>query len=466
MAAIATQVHQTAMGTPAFPGLLDRLPQKRGRTDDILNLFTRPKDIFPRFQVVHSERTEKLARTISPFVVAKTLTNTIGPGYKVTKMPSGDLLLELRDKEQHNRLGKLVTFGDVPVTVSPHRSMNTVRGVVSEADLIDLSETELLEGWKEQNVTNVQRIVMRRDNKEIPTKHLILTFELSELPQTIETGYTKIAVRPYIPNPRRCYQCQRFGHGSQSCRGRLTCAKCGVQGHASDNCEATPHCVNCDGEHPAYSRSCPSWKREKEMITLKVRENISFREARKRCSPFHTTTYADAALQGAVSQRPLPPAQPARSELSLVAPAPRVEVAKSTPPNQQTGPVTLGLPAPQQSSVAACASRSEPAGPPAAPTVGAVKVASPSAAPAGASNSRKAAPSTSELVGANASSFAGRLSRQTSRSQERVSGASQEAMDTTPIPTAHQAPKERRGSLDRFKKDKSRVTGPGKGSVI
>lgn len=220
------------MGTPTFPRL-DRQPQKRGRTDESLYMFTKPTETFPRFHVIHSEKTEKSARIISPFVVAKSLTENLGPGYKITRMTSGDLLLEVKDHQQYQKLTSLQSLGQHPVTVTPHRTMNTSRGVVSDVDLLELTETELLEGWSDQNVINVQRIKIRRDNKEIPTHHLILTFSSSILPQTILTGYIKLNVRPYIPNPRRCYQCQRFGHGSQSCRGRLTCAKCGVQGRAS-----------------------------------------------------------------------------------------------------------------------------------------------------------------------------------------------------------------------------------------
>ncbi|KAH8019212.1 hypothetical protein HPB51_018195 [Rhipicephalus microplus] len=48
-------------------------------------------------------------------------------------------------------------------------------------------------------------------------------------------------------------------------------------------------------------------------------------------------------------------------------------------------------------------------------------------------------------------------------SQERVSSASQEAMDTTPSVRAQPAPKDRRDSVDRSKKEKSRVTAPGNG---
>lgn len=408
-----------------FPPLPDRYPLKRGRTEDLLISFSKPKSTYPRFHVIHSEEPDKSARSISPFAVARSLTEKLGPGFKITRMASGDLLLEIRDQQQYNKLTSLQTLGQTPITVTSHRSMNSSRGVVSDKDLLELTEAELLDGWKDQNVTNVQRIKLRRDNQEIPTKHLIVTFASSELPQNIETGYIKLPVRPYIPNPRRCFNCQRFGHGTQSCRGKLTCAKCGVQGHPSDGCTEAPHCANCDGAHAAYSRTCPNWRMEKDIIALKVRENISFREARRRVSPFHTT-FADAARQGATSHRPPPPARPASSEPSPVASVPTVGAAKATlpPPNCAT-PVASSSSGSQNSSGV------------------------------------KEVTSASAQVGAKASS-PGMKPARTNRSLERVSRAPEEAMDTTTFEKAHRAPRVRRGSLERTKKDKTPITGPEK----
>lgn len=330
-------------------------------------------------------------------------------------MASGDLLLEVIDKHQFGKLNGLVSFGDIPVTVTPHRSMNSVLGVVSDMDLLDLTEAELLEGWQNQNVTHVQRIVIRRDNKEIPTKHLVLTFASSDLPETIETGYTKISVRPFIPNPRRCFQCQRFGHGSQSCRGRPTCAKCGSQEHASDACEEVPHCINCSGAHPAYSRSCPQWRKEKDIISLKVRENISFKEARRRCSPFHGT-YADAARQGAAPHLPPPHARPAVSRPLAVAPPSPVEAAgkssASTRPQRPATQVTSGLKTSPHQARSVVHNNS--------PLV---------RAPSACQDAMETCSAPKVLEDKGQCSDAVPLRK--SRSQESVSGASQEAMDTT-----------------------------------
>lgn len=281
---------------------------------------------------MHSGNENTTMRKVSPFLVSKCLSNLIGAGYKAQKMSNGDLLIEVKDKTQCDKLLKVDKIGDIPVIVSPHRSMNTVRGVISEADLLDLSENELLEGFHEQNVIKVQRIVIRRENREIPTKHIVLTFGTTVLPETVEAGYVKIRVRPYIPNPRRCYTCQKFGHGSLSCRGKQTCARCSKTDHASEGCTAPPRCVNCSGDHAAYSRSCQQWKKEKEIIALKVKENITYPEARRRLAITHKIAYADVARQGAAPRAALVSSGTSSRGPEETAPAPQVQATPAEAP--------------------------------------------------------------------------------------------------------------------------------------
>ncbi|GFX25507.1 putative RNA-directed DNA polymerase from transposon X-element [Trichonephila clavipes] len=90
----------------------------------------------------------------------------------------------------------------------------------------------------EQNVSQVRRITIRRDGQVLKTKHLILTFATPDLPQSVKVAYLHCPVRPYIPNPLRCFQCQRFGHSKTTCRGQPTCARCAEVGHDSADCKA------------------------------------------------------------------------------------------------------------------------------------------------------------------------------------------------------------------------------------
>ncbi|CAN7977252.1 unnamed protein product [Ixodes persulcatus] len=178
-------------------------------------------------------------------------------------MTSGDLLIEIKTSEQSTALLSLNSVSDYKVTVTPHRTLNTVKGVISEDDLLESTEDELVDGLSDQGVVAAKRISLRREGKEINTKHVILTFELSKIPESIKAGYLNCRVRRYVPNPRRCFHCQRFGHSAQSCRGKTTCAKCGQNDHLSDNCANPPHCVNCGEPHAAYSRSCKKMERRK-----------------------------------------------------------------------------------------------------------------------------------------------------------------------------------------------------------
>ncbi|GBN34721.1 hypothetical protein AVEN_209368-1 [Araneus ventricosus] len=103
---------------------------------------------------------------------------------------------------------------------------------------------------------------------------------MPRLPEYIKAGYVRCSVRPYIPNPLRCFKCQRFGHSKTSCRGTLICARCAVADHENTDCIAVEKCVNCQGKHTSFSRSCPKWKVEKQIVATKFK-NISFPEARR-----------------------------------------------------------------------------------------------------------------------------------------------------------------------------------------
>ena len=113
----------------------------------------------------------------------------------------------------------------------------------------------------------------------------VLTIKGQNIPKKINIGYLKKETRPYIPNPQRCFQCQKFGHTKNSCKGKAVCAGCGEEGHNLDDCQNEPKCVNCQGDHVAISRDCPKWKIEKDIVTLKYTEKISFADAGKRLQP-------------------------------------------------------------------------------------------------------------------------------------------------------------------------------------
>ena len=76
----------------------------------------------------------------------------------------------------------------------------------------------------------------------------------------------QVKVDVYIPNPLRCYSCQVFGHHENKCGRHPVCCICGEPEHCEPSgvCNKPSKCVNCSGDHPANSKQCPQWEKEKE----------------------------------------------------------------------------------------------------------------------------------------------------------------------------------------------------------
>ncbi|GFU30366.1 uncharacterized protein TNCV_1478121 [Trichonephila clavipes] len=231
----------------------------------------------------------------SPFAIQKALIGIGGEPKSVKRLRSGDLLIETTSALQTKSFLLAKAFLNRPVTVSPHKSLNSCRGVISEPDLLDTSDSEILEGFSAQGVTQVRRITIKKDSTIVSTKHFILTFNSPKLPNTIKAGYLHCKIRPYIPNPLRCFKCHRFGHSQTACRGQLTCSRCASVGHASSDCTLEQRCVNCSQPHSSDSKLCPKWKIEKQILEIKTNNNISYQEAHTLITPQLSQTYAQVA---------------------------------------------------------------------------------------------------------------------------------------------------------------------------
>ncbi|GBN13429.1 hypothetical protein AVEN_38766-1, partial [Araneus ventricosus] len=156
---------------------------------------------------------------VSPFLVEKGISGQLGEVASVRKLRSGDLLIEVNSRKQAQQIIKLNNLSSIPVTVAAHATLNFSKGVVSCGELLHTPTEEITKELENQGVTSVRRITMRRDGKLLDTKHLIITFHSPKLPECIKARYMRLAVRPYIPTPLRCFKCQRFGHSKDSCRG-------------------------------------------------------------------------------------------------------------------------------------------------------------------------------------------------------------------------------------------------------
>ena len=173
------------------------------------------------------------------------------------------------------------TICNEPVRVKEHISMNSVKGTIFAKEYIDESEIKIVKHLQKFGATNVFKPTRREFDQFKPTGVMILTFESKILPTDVRLGFGKYKVREYIPNPRQCYNCFRYGHGTKHCRDTSTlCKRCGKIDHTSEICIENLKCVNCGERHEATSRECLHYITEKQILTTHVRNKITYREAK------------------------------------------------------------------------------------------------------------------------------------------------------------------------------------------
>ena len=211
---------------------------------------------------------------IRPFAVAAGIIKT------VRLLRNGHLLLEVASAVQSQIVNNLDNLAGCPVTASPHRTLNTCKGVFRCAQLVDCDEEKTLRELKPQGVLAITNITVKDDSGGTRnTNTFIITFKTSTIPKHLHIGYLRLSVSTYIPNPLCCFNCQKFGHGKNACTTSL--CKCGQVGHISDHCTSEPKCLNCNGNHSAFHKNCPEWLFEQKVQQVKAERGISFIEAHK-----------------------------------------------------------------------------------------------------------------------------------------------------------------------------------------
>lgn len=106
-------------------------------------------------------------------------------------------------------------------------------------------------------------------------------------------------IEPYISAPLQCFKCQKYGHHKECYRVHETCGKCELRDpdHTEEECPNEYRCANCQEDHPTFSRSCGVNRREKEIMKVKYKRNISFTDARKVVDRYIKVTSYTAITQ-------------------------------------------------------------------------------------------------------------------------------------------------------------------------
>lgn len=265
----------------------------------------------PIFLLMKRTNSNDSLTNVSPFLIKKAIDNTCnGEVEECKKLRNGDILIKTKNYVQANKLATLTALSDlITVEVTEFKNLNQSKGVIYTNDLRGIAESEITNELTSQNVCEVRKITKFLNNQYVETGLIILTFASSNLPCEIKIGYQKVSVRPYIPLPMKCNNCQLFGHIAKYCKNPKICFHCSKEYHLTSDigveCMNKANCINCisnkkkDTNHSSKDKICPIFIKYKELQAIKTIEKVDNKTAYKIYSERHQH---DGSLYSAVAK--------------------------------------------------------------------------------------------------------------------------------------------------------------------
>ena len=189
---------------------------------------------FARFLVIQSQDGSNPVTSLSPFIIEKQIESLIGTPKSVKKLKNKTLLVETNRKTQTENLFKITSFFNIKVSVTEHNSLNSSKGIIRDRMLKGETEGNIIDYLRPQGVTGCKRFKIKKDRKSVETNTLLLTFNRKNVQKKkLTIFYRVVPVDVYIPNPLRCFNCQKFGHQKNNCTEDpgSVCENCGADGH-------------------------------------------------------------------------------------------------------------------------------------------------------------------------------------------------------------------------------------------
>ena len=217
--------------------------------------------------------------SINPLKITKALHEAVGT-VRVTPLRGGSLIIECSNITQRDKLLGVNEMEGKKIKCIEWERKKLQLGVVTGVST-DLSCEDILRNVSGANVVKCRRLMYTREQVKKESLSILLFFDEKVLPIRIRVGYMSFQVRPYIPPPLQCFQCQKFGHVAAICRGKKRCGKCGGEDHEYGQCQegVSVKCCNCGGSHSAAYKGCQAHNRAAEVQRVKVEEKLTYAEA-------------------------------------------------------------------------------------------------------------------------------------------------------------------------------------------
>lgn len=228
----------------------------------------------------------------NPMRLTKVLKDAIGDVASARYVGTDKVLVFCKTKEQQEKALRLTQLGREEVECSQPASRTELRGVITGVPL-SITEEMMKSCMEGGTLVKATRFNTTREGKKVPTTTILMSFSDLLLPQRVKIGYVSYPVREYVPDPLRCFKCQRLGHVAAVCKWQRRCCRCGGD-HEYGKCGegVAPKCCNCGGAHSAAYRGCAIQQQEQEVQKFKVARGVSYAEAARQVKKVNTTTTA------------------------------------------------------------------------------------------------------------------------------------------------------------------------------
>lgn len=215
----------------------------------------------------------------NPMRLMKVLKDAMGDIVSASYVGADKVMVFCKTKEQQVNALRVTQLGKEEVECSQPGSRTEVRGVITGVPLSITEEVmkSCMEGGTLEKATRFNTTI---EGKKVPSTTILLSFSDPCLPQRVMIGFVSYPVRQYVPDPLRCFKCQRLGHVAAVCKWKRRCCRCGGD-HDYGKCGegVAPKCCNCGGAHSAAYKGCVIQQQEQEVQKFKVAKGVSYAEA-------------------------------------------------------------------------------------------------------------------------------------------------------------------------------------------
>ena len=167
----------------------------------------------------------------------------------------------------------------------PNNSRTTSWGKIFSDELAECEDEDLLEQLQleNNNILIAKRILRGSATDRKPTSLIRIKSDTPQIPPRVFCFLESFKFELYIPSPKKCANCKRFGHSASAgpCRSQWTCNMCAKNHERDQACETNIlTCIYCGPGHGSNDPNCPRYLEEKEIVELSYQHNVSYPQAR------------------------------------------------------------------------------------------------------------------------------------------------------------------------------------------